>query len=327
MENNSTRVPSLSEIKAAHKHLRNYVRETPIRIFNGADLSNDFLEFKELVMKLELFQLGGSFKVRGAFSVMLSLTPEERLRGVIAMTAGNHGVAVSLGAKVLGISAKIVMPETADPMRISLCREFGAEVELKESMKTVFERVQELVTKENRYLVHPFDGFHTTLGTATLGLEFFEQTGPLDAVIVPIGGGGLASGVGLAFNLLQPGCKVYGVEPFGSDVVYRSVQSGKPERLEKSQSIADSLCAPLALPYSLSICRSYLDSIVRVTEDEIQSATRILFERAKILAEPASATTLAALRGPLHDELIGKRVGLIISGGNISLHRLSVLPS
>ena len=170
-----------------------------------------------VLLKLELLQCTGSFKARGALINVLRLGPDERRRGVCAVSAGNHAIATAYAASCLGISARVVMPASANPLRIARCRLYGAEVELAPDIHAAFRRLEEIQAADGRSLIHPFEGPEVALGTGTLGLEWLEQAPDLEAVIVPIGGGGLAAGLSAAIKLLKPGCEVIGVEPFGAD--------------------------------------------------------------------------------------------------------------
>jgi threonine dehydratase len=180
-----------------------------------------------------------------------------------------------------------------------------------------FERVKQIEATEGRTFVHPFEGPLTALGTATLGLEFMEQVPDLDAVIVPIGGGGLCAGVSAAVKLSAPACRVFGVEPEGADSMHRSFAAGSPQAIESVKTIADSLGAPYATPYSFGLCRRYVDELVLVDDDALRRAMRLLMTSAKLAVEPAGAAATAALCGPLRERLAGKRVGLIVCGANI----------
>jgi threonine dehydratase len=177
--------------------------------------------------------------------------------------------------------------------------------------------VQEIVETEGRTFVHPFEGPRTALGTATLGLELIEQTEGLDAVIVPIGGGGLCAGVAAAVKLASPRTKVFGVEPEGADSMHRSFAAGTPQAIDAVRTIADSLGAPHAAPYSFALCRRYLDGLVRVDDAELRRAMHLLFHAAKLVVEPAAAAATAALAGPLLPVLRSQRVALIVCGANI----------
>jgi threonine dehydratase len=248
---------------------------------------------------------------------MLQLSPGQLDRGVTAISAGNHAIAVAYAARALGAHAKVVMLKTANPLRVRLCRQYGAEVELANSIHAGFKRVGQIEKEEGRALIHPFEGLHTAIGTATLGHEFCEQVPDLDAVIVPIGGGGLCAGVAAAFKLLRPGCAVYGVEPRGADSMHRSFAAGEPQAIERVETIADSLGAPYAMPITFQLCRDNVDALCLVSDDELRAAMRLMQESCKLAVEPAGAAAMAALMGPLCEQLRGRRVGLVVCGSNI----------
>jgi threonine dehydratase len=210
-----------------------------------------------------------------------------------------------------------VMPKTANPYRVAKCRELGAAVELVDDVHRAFERVKQIESDEGRTFVHPFEGPRTALGTATLGLELVEQVPDVEAVIVPIGGGGLCAGVASAVKLARPACRVYGVEPEGADTMSRSFAAGSPQAIAAVRTIADSLGAPHAAPYSYGLCRRYVDELVLVSDDALRRAMVLLFASAKLAVEPAGAAATAALCGPLRKTLAGRRVALIICGANI----------
>ena len=260
---------------------------------------------------------------RCAINNILSLTDAERRRGVTAVSAGNHAAAVAYAAHTLGTSAKVVMPKTASPARMAICRRFGAEVVLSEDVHASFALVKHIELSEGRAFVHPFEGPTTATGTATLGLEFLRQVDDLEAVVIPIGGGGLIGGMAAAIKQMRPGCLVYGVEPIGNDVIKRSVASGVPEKTPAPNTIADSLSPPFALPYSLGLVQRFVDDIVLVSDDDLTEALYLLFERAKLAVEPAGAATTAAAIGPLRERLRGKKAGLLICGANIDATRFA----
>jgi threonine dehydratase len=308
---------TLPEIRAAAAALQARIQRTPLHSLQGAQAQQEFGADTQIYLKLELFQLTGTFKVRGALLNMLHLTPEAASRGVTAISAGNHAVAVAFAARQLGISAKVVMIATANPLRLSLCEAYGAEILMAPNAHAGFQMVERIAQEEGRALIHPFEGRTTALGTATLGLEISEQVQQLDAVIVPIGGGGLCAGVSSAVKLMKPDCRVFGVEPEGADSMFRSFQAGEPRSIERVATIADSLGAPYALPITFQMCRRNVESIVRVSDAELKDAMRFLLTNAKLAVEPAGAAATAALRGPLREELHGKRVALIVCGSNI----------
>jgi threonine dehydratase len=248
---------------------------------------------------------------------MRRLPPEALARGVTAVSAGNHAMAVAYAARVLGTTARVVMPKTANPFRVARCRDLGAEVELVDDVHQAFTRVREIEQNEGRTFVHPFEGPLTALGTATVGLELMEQAPGLHAVIVPIGGGGLCAGVAAAVKLMRPQTQVFGVEPEGADTMHRSFEAGSPQAIDAVRTIADSLGAPHAAPDSFGLCRRYVDELVKVDDDALRRAIRLLFASAKLAVEPAGAAATAALCGPLRERLRGRRVGLVVSGTNI----------
>jgi len=307
--------PTLDEIQTARARLRDFVVETPVWRLQGDEVERR--AGTRPLLKLELFQHTGSFKARGALAVMLDLLPEQRLRGVTAVSAGNHAMAVAYAARALGTTAKVVMPRTANPARVDGCRGYGAEVVLVDDVHEAFARAKQIEDEEGRTFVHPFEGPFTALGTATLGLELCEQAPDLDAVIVPIGGGGLCAGVAAAVKQRLPHAQLFGVEPEGADSMHRSFASGKPEGIDKVRTIADSLGAPYAAPYSFALCRRYVDDLVMVNDDQLRDAMRLLFRCAKLAVEPAGAAATAALCGPLRERLAGKNVALIVCGANI----------
>jgi threonine dehydratase len=308
---------TLDQIRAARRQLGELVLTTPVHALAGPDVERALAPGTRAVLKLELLQRTGSFKPRGALLNMMALTPDELARGVCAISAGNHAVATAYAAAQLGTHARIVMIATANPFRVAQCRAYGAEVEFADDPLAGFRRVEELRVAETRSLIHPFEGLGTALGTATVGLEFMEQVPDLEAVIVPIGGGGLCAGVASAVKLLNPRCEVFGVEPEGADSMHRSFAAGRPMPIERVATIADSLGAPYALPLSFALCRANVDALVRVDDAALVAAMRFLLEQAKLAVEPAGAAATAALLGPLRERLAGRRVGLIACGANI----------
>ncbi|WP_129780941.1 threonine/serine dehydratase [Peristeroidobacter soli] len=310
---------SLADIEATQRLISQHVTRTPVFDWRGREIEARVAPDTRVNLKLELFQHSGSFKARGALSVMLRLPPDALARGVTAVSAGNHAIATAFAARQLGISAKVVMIATANPARVASARAYGAEVLLAPDGKTAFEWVERIAADEGRTFVHPFDGPFTALGTATLGLEWLQQAGQLDAVIVPIGGGGLCGGVASAVKLLQPTCKVYGVEPRGAATMHRSFAENAPVTHATNSTIADSLAPPFALPYSYQLCRANVDEIVLVDDDELRETMALLFRAMKLAVEPAGAAASAALIGPLRERLAGSRVGVLVCGANIDM--------
>lgn len=310
---------SLEQIRETRRQLGDRVATTPVWHWQDRDLAMIVGSETQVLLKLELFQHTGTFKPRGALTVMLSLEPAKLAQGVTAVSAGNHAIAVAYAAKLLGTTAKVVMPKNANPLRVARCGEYGAEVILVDDVTAAFARVEEIQADEGRTFIHPFEGPLTCAGTGTVALEFSEQAGDLDAVIIPVGGGGLIAGMAAAFKQLQPKCRVIGIEPVGADTMYRSMTSGKPERIDKVRTIADSLGAPYSTPYTLGLCRRYVDEIVLIEDNEMRRGMALLFRSMKLATEPAGATATAALCGPLREQLRGKRVGALVCGSNIDM--------
>lgn len=308
---------SLPEIRAAAQTLAGRIAMTPTHRLRGPQIDAALGEQTQVFLKLELFQLTGTFKARAALLNALALSPEQRRRGITAISAGNHAVAAAFAAAAVGTTAKVVMIASANPLRVELCKSYGAEIVFAADAHSGFELVNRIEQDEGRTLIHPFEGRTTALGTATVGLEFVEQVPGLDAVIVPIGGGGLCAGIASAVKLLAPACQVFGVEPEGADSMHRSFAAGAPRSIERVATIADSLGAPYALPMSFELCRRNVDQLVLVSDDELRSAMRFLLRNAKLGVEPAGAAATAALLGPLRESLRGRRVGLIVCGSNI----------
>ena len=311
--------PTLQAIADAHNRLTGLTVETPVHHWRGSEIAAAVGADSSVILKLELFQCTGSFKARGAVANILNLPADARGRGVTAVSAGNHAIAVAYAAQSLGTTAKVVMMKTANPFRVERCRAFGAEIVLADDVHSAFDTVRRIERDEGRSFVHPYESELTILGTATLGYEWARQSPGLDAVIIPIGGGGLAAGAACAIKQLQPHCRVFGVEPEGADSMHRSFAAGKPRSIERVTTIADSLGAPFALPYSFGLCRRYVDELVMIDDDALRRAMGLLFREMKLAVEPAGSAATAALCGPLRDRLAGRRVGVLVCGANIDI--------
>lgn len=310
-----TAKPSIDSVQQLRKDLAGCIVETPVA--RCAAIEDSLGGATEVWAKLEFLQQTGTFKARGALAVVLSLDDAQRRAGVTAVSAGNHAIATAYAAKVAGTSAKVVMLGSANPARVERCRSYGAEVLIVDDVHSAFSMAERIQREEGRYFVHPFEGEHTFRGTATMGLEICEQVADFDAIIIPIGGGGLCAGISSVVKQLRPDTKVFGVEPEGADSMHRSFASGKPESLERVNTIADSLGAPFALPMSFRLCKDNVDELVLVDDDALKSSMLFLFESMKIAVEPACAASTAALLGPLADKLRGAKVVLVMCGSNI----------
>ena len=312
-------------IEAAAALLDGVTLRTPVLPLTAAAWEGLLPEGAAVQMKLELFQQAGSFKARGALLAADALTPEQRAAGVTAVSAGNHALAVSWSANQAGISAKVVMPDTADQIRVDGCRALGAEVVLVENVEAAFAEVDRLVKEEGRTMMHPFESPYMALGAATCGLEFIRSRPDMETIVLPIGGGGLIAGMASAIKLENPDCHIIGVEPFGADSMHKSFEKGEAVPIDKVDTIADSLGAPMALPSSYAITRANVDELIRIEDDEMRTMMKRLYEGLKIVAEPACAATTAAICGALRERLSGQNIGVIACGSNISLNKFNRL--
>jgi threonine dehydratase len=313
--------PKIADVAANREALRPWIQQTPVTQVYGLAKG----ECGELWFKLEAFQVTGSFKVRGALTVMRELDAAQRERGVVTVSAGNHGIAVAYGASHLKCPARVYLSRSVDPYRIQRMRVFGADVQLFEDHASAFVAAESDVANQGRYFVHPFDGPGTTLGTATVALELHEQLpAAVDVFVVAIGGGGLASGLAPTIKALRSGASVIGVEPTGAPTLTRALSAGHPVVLQDQQTIADSLAPPFAAAYSLALVRDHVDEILLVEEDSIRAAMRVLFDTLKLAVEPAAATAFAGvLAHPAR--FSSRKVCVMICGSNISLGRYSAL--
>lgn len=275
-----------------------------------------------LFFKAELFQKSGSFKVRGALNKLNSLTEEEKQRGVITISAGNHAAGLSYAASVLGIQMTAVMPQSAMRSKIDATEGYGGAVILHGTGKDLLAKAQEIQQERNLTFIPPFDDPFIIAGQGTVGLELLEDVPVPDVVLVGVGGGGLISGIATVMKLKSPATKVIGVEPFGAPGMTQSLQQNAPAHLDRTDTIADGLAAPFVGKLNLLHVQHYVDGIVLVSDEEIIAAMRLILERCKLLAEPAAAAGFAAL---LHHKITipnGATVVCVLSGGNIDRSRL-----
>ena len=308
---------TLDRIYQAAHTLKGVVRRTDL--IPSSNIAPDC----ELWLKTENLQITGSFKVRGAYFKMAMLPQEEKSRGVIACSAGNHAQGVALSAMRAGIAATIFIPSVAPLSKIEATRRLGADIRL---IDGVYDDAADAATafqqEAGGVLIHPFDDIDVIAGQGTIGLELLEQVAGLDAVIVPVGGGGLISGLAFAVKMLNPHCKVYGVQAAGAGSMCSSFRDMKRTSLEDVSTFADGIAvkSPGALTYEL--CARYADEIVTVTDDEIATAILALMEQQKLVAEGAGAVAVAAaMFGKL--PIGGKKVCAVVSGGNIDVNILS----
>lgn len=310
-----TTAPSITQIERVAQSLEGKLIHTPTVSYAGAGIKG--LEASSIFIKLELLQRAGSFKARGALNNMQQLP--EGGKGVTAFSAGNHAIAIAFAAKQCGVSAKVVMPKTANPFRVKRCQYWGADVIFGDTIGDLISIVEDLRQNEQRVLIHPYEGVRTIEGSATLGYELCTDIKDLDAVIVPVGGGGLIAGIASAVKQMQPNCQVIGVEPTEAKGMAQSIAKGTPLDAVQLNSIADSLSAPMHLPMSFSLVQQYVDQLVQVSDDQLRKSMRFMFDEMKLAVEPACAAAMAALHGPLHEQMAGKRVAVIACGSNIDM--------
>lgn len=307
--------PDIADIGALSARLRGQTTLTPV--VRCAGIEEALGAETQVFAKLEFLQRTGTFKARGALATLYGLSPEQLAAGVTAVSAGNHAIATAFAAQALGTTAKVVMLSAANPSRIEACQFYGAEVVLADDVHEAFRLAERIQNEEGRYFVHPFEGPAVATGTGTVGLEICEQCEDFDVIVVPVGGGGLIAGIANAVKRLRPACEVIGVEPEGADTMHRSLASGEPMKIDAVRTIADSLGAPYALPYSFGLCQMHVDRMVLVDDRQLRKTMGFLFREMKIAVEPACAASTAALLGPLRAELAGKRIVLVMCGSNI----------
>jgi threonine dehydratase len=301
----------LDDIERARTRIAGRVRVTPTM---SATTLGDELGLR-LYLKAELFQKTGSFKPRGVFSKLLSMDPAERSRGLVSLSAGNHAAALAYGATAVGTRATIVMPASAVRSKVEATKRYGGEVVQTEG--SLLDTCLALQQERDLTLVHPFDDPAVMAGQGTVGLELLAQVPDITTVVVPVGGGGLISGVAAAVKLSRPAVRVVGVEPEGADAMSRSLEQGEPVHLDKTPTIADGLAAPFAGEHTFRHVRHFVDEMVRVTDAEIADALRQLILRCKLAAEPSGAASLAALISGRITPAAGSTVVCVVSGGNV----------
>jgi threo-3-hydroxy-L-aspartate ammonia-lyase len=312
-----------ADVVAAHERIASVAHRTPVLTSRLADERTG----AELFFKCENFQRMGAFKFRGAYNALAQFTPAQKAAGVVAFSSGNHAQAIALSAQLLGIDAVILMPRDAPISKVEATRAYGAEV-------IQYDRYTEdrealglrLSTERGLTLIPPYDHPHVMAGQGTAAKELFEQSGPIDVLAVPLGGGGLLSGSAIAARALSPDCKVIGVEPAAGNDGQRSFRSGEIVRIDTPLTIADGAQTQYLGRHTFPVIQRYVDDIVTVTDAELIEAMRFFAGRMKMVVEPTGCLAAAAvLTGKF--EVAGKKVGILISGGNVDLGRFAELLS
>ena len=308
---------TLDNVYRASYALKGVIRKTDV--IHAPKLNKD----ANIYLKTENLQITGSFKVRGSYYKMSTLSREEKEKGVIACSAGNHAQGVALSAQKNGIKAVICLPDGAPISKIEATKSYGAEVCLVEGVyDDAYKKALQLRDEKGYTFIHPFDDEDVIAGQGTIALELMEQIGDMDAVIVPVGGGGLISGVAYTIKMLNPNIKVYGVQASGAPSMYKSIADGKIEELSSVSTIADGIAVKKPGTLTYELCRKYVDEIVTVTDDEISAAILALMEQQKLVTEGAGAISVAAAMFNKVD-IKGKKVVCLLSGGNIDVTILS----
>ncbi|HEX8692374.1 MAG TPA: threo-3-hydroxy-L-aspartate ammonia-lyase [Longimicrobium sp.] len=308
-------LPTAADVRAAAERLRGVAHRTPVVTSRTLDERTGARAF----LKCESFQRGGAFKFRGAYNAVSRLSAEERARGVLTYSSGNHAGAVALVGRLLGVKTVIVMPRDAPGPKIEATRGYGAEVVLYDRAGRLREEIAaELQRERGMTLVPPYDHPDVIAGQGTAARELLEEAGPLDVVMTPCGGGGLLSGSALAAKDASPGCRVVGVEPELADDATRSFRTGELHATHNPPTIADGLRTPSLGRYTFPLVRAHVDEMRTVSEAGIVEAMRFLWTRMKLVVEPSGAVPLAALLAD-PGAFRGKRVGIVLSGGNVDL--------
>lgn len=306
------------DIKTAHERVKPHIHHTPVL----SSQSINEMAGAELFFKCENFQKIGAFKIRGGMNAALSLDPGQLQKGLATHSSGNHAQAIAFAARQLGTQAFIVMPDNSPQVKVNAVKGYGAAVTFCEPNQAAREAtLQQIIRDTGAEFIHPYDDRRVITGQATTAKELIEEAGPLDIIIAPVGGGGLLSGTSLAAHYFSPNTLVYAAEPEGAADAVLSFSSGKIEKAPFVKTIADGLQTTLS-EQTLGYIRQYVKEILLVSEDEIRAALRLMYERMKIVVEPSSAVVLAAVLGN-KEKFAGKRVGLILTGGNVDLVKLS----
>ena len=302
-------------ILQAHERIRPYIHRTPVMTSDSIDA----LFGGSMFLKCENFQKVGAFKARGAMNAVLSLSQKERDRGIATHSSGNHAQALARAAKVLGIPSFIVMPYNAPEVKKRGVVGYGGQItECEPTIQSREATLAEVVKQTNATEIHPFNNYDVMAGQATAAKELFEDVSDLDVIIAPVGGGGLLSGVAMATNFFSPKTKVYAAEPEGADDAFRGMKTGQRET-SQAKSIADGLLTSLG-DKTFPIIHENVTEVIVVSDAEIVAAMKLLWERVKIVVEPSGAVPVAAILKE-KGKFAGKKVGVILSGGNVDLKK------
>ncbi|HEJ9484757.1 TPA: threo-3-hydroxy-L-aspartate ammonia-lyase [Proteus mirabilis] len=312
---NKLPIPTYKDVAQAHQRILPYLNKTPVltsRTINE-------LTGAQFYFKCENFQRMGAFKFRGAMNALSQFNDQQRKNGVVTFSSGNHAQAIALSAKLLGIPATIIMPEDAPKAKMDATKGYGGRVITYNRYTEDREKIgQQLAQKEGLTLIPPYDHPHIIAGQGTAAKELFDEVGELDMLFVPLGGGGLLSGSLLSTKALSPDCKIFGVEPLAGNDGQQSLRKGEIIHIDTPKTIADGAQTQHLGNYTFEIIRNNVDDILTATDEELISAMQFYAQRMKMIVEPTGCLSLAAAR-QFGDKLKGKKIGIIISGGNVDI--------
>ncbi|MBA2754906.1 MAG: pyridoxal-phosphate dependent enzyme [Chloroflexia bacterium] len=312
---------TLADVVAARERITPFIHRTPLLRCEALSA----MTRTRLGLKAENFQKTGSFKARGALNALLRLSPEQRERGIVTLSAGNHGQGLAWAAAKFGVRCAVFMPETATPSKVAAIRGYGAEAHFAPVMERVFAAMEAHREAHGMHFVHPFGDPAIIAGQGTVGLEILEDGPETEAISVCVGGGGLLAGIAVAVKSQRPEIRIVGAEPEGAPTVSRGLAAGRPITLESITTVADGLSAPFGAETTHAIIARLVDDVVLLTDDEIMAALRLILERAKVLVEPAGAAGVAALLNGAAGLAPGTAAVATLSGGNIDTGRLRAL--
>ncbi len=309
---------TIEDIQAAHKRIAPHIHRTPILTSRSInEIAGCNLHFK-----CENFQKIGAFKIRGGMNASLTLPADKLKKGLATHSSGNHAQAIAFAARQLGTKAYIVMPNTSPAVKVAAVKGYGAEITFCEPTQKAREStLQEIIEATGAEFIHPYDDYRVITGQATCAKELIEDAGPFDVVMAPVGGGGLLSGTCLSTHYLLPGTIVYAGEPQGAADAVLSIKTGKVEQAPFIKTIADGLLTTLS-DKTLAIIQAHVKEILLVSEEEIKAALQLVYERMKIVVEPSCVVPLAAVLKN-GEKFSGKKVGIILTGGNVDLIKFS----
>ena len=315
------KLPTFDDVAAAARRIEGHAHRTPVLRSRTADEELG----AQLFFKCENLQRIGAFKFRGAFNALAKFDEQQRRGGVVAFSSGNHAQAIALAARILGMPATIVMPHDAPATKVAATKGYGGQVVIYDRYKDDREQIgRELAQKHGMTLIPPYDHPDVMAGQGTAAMELFEETGPLDALFVPLGGGGLLSGTALATRALAPQCKLYGVEPEAGNDGQQSFRSGSIVHIDTPSTIADGAQTQHLGQHTFAVIRRDVDDVLTASDAQLVEAMRFFATRMKLVVEPTGCLGFAAARA-MKAQLRGLRVGVLISGGNVDVERLGAL--